>query len=147
MRILLTSLTLRLSTELVRELLALATAGMHSPHDLYIPEGPSRNQVAHMLWTLGYKTVAVVTQVKLPLDDTAHSKRSKPQIPSPGKQIDWDHGLSAGLSLPRPEFPPAQLSRLHVVAEGVNHLHALSSPQARDYDVISVEPRSEKVGS
>ena len=98
-----------------------------------------------MLWTLGYRTIAMVTQVVLPPDEPEHSKHAKPNIPLPGSPIEWKHGLSPGLSLPRPETPPQLLSRLHLLAEGLNHLHCLGSPAARAYDLISVEPRSEKV--
>ena len=98
-----------------------------------------------MLWTLGYRTVAMVTQVVLPSDEPEYSKHSKPNIPLPEPHIEWIHGLSPGLALPRPETPPRVLSRLHVVAEGLNHLHCLGTPAARAYDLISVEPRSEKV--
>ncbi|KAI6659262.1 Ribonuclease P protein subunit p30 [Oopsacas minuta] len=118
---------------------------MLSPHDLYIPEGPAGNQVAHMLWTLGFKTVAMVTQVSLPPDDPEHSKHSRPTIPLPGNPIIWNHGLSPGMTLPRSDKPPRVLSRLHVTAEGLNHLHCLGNPAAKSYDVISVEPRTEKV--
>lgn len=117
---------------------------MHSPHDLYIPEGAAGNQVAHMLWTLGYKTVAMVTKVSLPPDEEG-VKHSKPNIPLPGKPIVWNHGLSPGMTLPRPDTPPRVLSRLHVTSEGLNHLHCLGAPEAKAYDIISVEPRSEKV--
>ena len=125
--------------------ICLLAISMHSPHDLYIAEGPAGNQVAHMLWTLGYKTVVMVTQVSLPPDESENVKHSKPNIPLPGKPIIWKHGLSPGMSLPRSDTPPRVLSRLHVTAEGLNHLHCLGAPEAKAYDVISVEPRSEKV--